>query len=134
MVYPLPMRSSLTVSPARKNLKAVGAITGALAGAGVATLRFDFTGLGESEGDSASTDFTTNVSDLAAAVDYMEATREGPKILIGHSLGGAAVLAAAPGLGTVKAVATIGAPASPSHVRALFGGSSIRSAATVELP
>lgn len=103
-----------------KNLKAVGRITSALARRGIATLRFDFTGLGESEGDFAETDFKTNVSDLVAAAEHLEEIREAPQILIGHSLGGAAVLAAAPAIESTQAVATIAAPSSPTHVEKLL--------------
>jgi len=105
-----------------KNLKAVGWITSALAERGVATLRFDFTGLGESEGDFAATDFTTNVSDLLAACRWLSSEYAPPQIMIGHSLGGAAVLAATRSLEGVRAVATIGAPASPAHVEHLLKG------------
>lgn len=103
-----------------KNLKAVGRITSALAEKGIATLRFDFTGLGESEGDFANTNFKTDVSDLVSAAEHLEETRQVPEILIGHSLGGTAVLAAAQSLDSVTAVATIAAPSSPQHVRKLL--------------
>ena len=73
-----------------KNLKAIGHISRALTDEGIAVLRFDFTGLGESEGDFADTNFSSNVSDLVAAADFLKAEFEGPKILIGHSLGGPA--------------------------------------------
>ncbi|MDH3306226.1 MAG: alpha/beta hydrolase [Acidimicrobiia bacterium] len=99
-----------------KNLRAVGAISTALTDRGFAVLRFDFTGLGESEGEFGATNFTTNVSDLVAAAGHLK-DRMGPaRLLIGHSLGGAAVLQAAAQLDDVEAVATIGAPASPDHV------------------
>jgi len=100
-----------------KNLKAVGRITETLAHHGVATLRFDFTGLGESEGAFADTNFSTNVEDLVAAADFLRAAHEAPEVLIGHSLGGAVVLSGAPLIGEVKAVVTIGAPASPGHLK-----------------
>lgn len=103
-----------------KNLKAVGRITSALAERGIATLRFDFTGLGESEGDFAQTDFTTDVSDLVSAARHLEEIQRVPEILIGHSLGGTAVMAAAQSIESVAAVATIGAPSSPTHVRKLL--------------
>jgi putative redox protein len=99
-----------------KNLKAVGHITTALAEKGVATLRLDFTGLGESEGDFADTDFDTDVSDLVAAAQHLEETRQAPQILVGHSLGGTAALAATPSIESIVAVATIGAPSSPAHL------------------
>ena len=104
-----------------KNLKAIGHISRGLTDEGIAVLRFDFTGLGESEGDFADTNFSSNVSDLVAAADFLNAEFEGPKILIGHSLGGAAVLLAAAKIPTSAAVATIGAPADPRHVTHLLG-------------
>lgn len=103
-----------------KNLKAVGRITSALAERGIATLRFDFTGLGESEGEFATTDFGTDVADLVSAARHLEERSRVPEVLIGHSLGGTAVLAAARQLDSVAAVATIGAPSSPAHVRKLL--------------
>ncbi len=83
---------------------------------GIAVMRFDFTGLGASEGEFANTNFTSNVQDLVAAAAHMRETLEAPAILIGHSLGGAAVLAAAGSIPEVKAVATIAAPADAAHV------------------
>lgn len=103
-----------------RNLQAVGRITSALAERGIATLRFDFTGLGESEGDFAETDFTTDISDLVAAATHLKETRGVPEIMIGHSLGGAAVLAATQALDSVAAVATIAAPSAPKHVLKLL--------------
>ena len=103
-----------------KNLHAVGHITRALAKRGISTLRFDFTGLGESGGEFANTNFSSNVGDLIAAADFMESDMESPSLLIGHSLGGAAVLHAAHDLESVKAVATIGAPSDPAHVKENF--------------
>lgn len=105
-----------------KNLRAVGNIAGALTDRGIAVLRFDFTGLGESEGDFADTNFTTNVADLVAAAEYLGAEYESPQLLIGHSLGGAAVLQAAGGIPSVRAVATIGAPSDPGHVLNMLEG------------
>ena len=105
-----------------KNLRAVGNISEALNREGIAVLRFDFTGLGESEGDFADTNFSSNVADLIAAADFLEKKFQAPKILIGHSLGGAAVLQAAGNIPSVLAVATIGAPADPTHVKHLFAG------------
>ena len=99
-----------------KDLKAVGHITRALAEKGIAVLRFDFTGLGESEGDFADTDFSSNLEDLAAAADYLRAEYEAPRILIGHSLGGAAVLAMAHRVPEAVAVATIGALSDTEHL------------------
>ena len=103
-----------------KNLKAIHHISRALAREGIAVLRFDFTGLGESEGDFADTTFSSNVADLIAAANYIQSEFEAPKILIGHSLGGAAVLQAAVHIPSCRAVATIGAPADPVHVTRLL--------------
>lgn len=99
-----------------KQLKPVVTISRALASRGFAVLRFDFTGLGESEGDFADTNFSSNVADLIAAGRYLETEFAPPQVLVGHSLGGAAVLHAALSLPSVRAVATIGAPADPGHV------------------
>ena len=87
---------------------------------GIAVLRFDFTGLGGSEGEFANTHFSSNVNDLAAAADHLRRMHEAPAILIGHSLGGAAVLAAAHRIPEARAVVTIAAPCDPSHVTGLF--------------
>jgi putative redox protein len=106
-----------------KDVLAARRIAGGLAAAGVAVLRFDFTGLGSSEGDFANTSFSSNVEDLVCAADYLRSSYEAPVILIGHSLGGAAVLATASRIPEVKAVATIGAPADVAHVLHQFGGS-----------
>jgi len=103
-----------------KNLPAVRNISRALTTEGIAVLRFDFTGLGDSEGEFEDTNFSSNVQDLMAAAKYLEDNYKGPKILIGHSLGGAAVLVAAAKLDCVDAVATIGAPYDPTHVSHLF--------------
>jgi uncharacterized OsmC-like protein/pimeloyl-ACP methyl ester carboxylesterase len=99
-----------------KNLKAAHSISRALAAAGIAVLRFDFTGLGESAGDFADTTFASNVDDLVAAAEFLATAYQPPSLLIGHSLGGAAVLQAAARLPEVRAVATLGAPSEPSHV------------------
>ncbi|MFQ5568519.1 MAG: alpha/beta fold hydrolase [Rhodothermales bacterium] len=106
-----------------KNLKAVANISRAMNRQGLAVLRFDFTGLGESEGDFADTNFSSNIDDLIAAAVFLEEEYEAPSILVGHSLGGAAVLQAAVQLDSVRAVATIGAPYDPHHVEHLFEGS-----------
>ncbi len=103
-----------------KDLAAVTRIARALAARGIAVLRFDFTGLGHSEGEFASTNFSSNVSDLVCAADSMRERGTPPDLLIGHSLGGAAVLAAAARVPEARAVATIGAPAEPAHVEKLF--------------
>src|SRR6202020_2070998 len=92
----------------------------ALAAKGIAVLRFDFTGLGSSEGDFANTTFSSNVADLVGAADHLRNVRKGPAILIGHSLGGAAGLAAAAQIPDAKAVVTIAAPSDPAHVAGLF--------------
>ncbi len=103
-----------------KNLTAVKNIGRALNACGIAVLRFDFTGLGESEGEFENTNFSSNVEDLISAAKYLEENYSAPTILIGHSLGGAAVIFAAHKILSVKAVATIGAPSSPQHVSHLF--------------
>lgn len=103
-----------------KNLKAAANISRALTRQGIAVLRFDFTGLGESEGDFAETNFSSNIADLVAAAKFLEEEFEAPQILIGHSLGGAAVLQAAAHIPAAVAVATIGAPGDPSHVLRLL--------------
>lgn len=87
---------------------------------GVAVLRFDFTGLGDSGGDFAESTFSGSVDDLVAAADWLRRTHEAPQLLIGHSLGGAAVLAAAARIPEARAVATINAPADTSHAAALL--------------
>jgi putative redox protein len=86
----------------------------------IAVMRFDFTGLGESEGDFADTTFTSNIEDLVAAAEFMQSQYDAPALLIGHSLGGAAVLQATARIPSVRAVATIGAPFDPTHVKNLF--------------
>ena len=103
-----------------KDVFAASRIAQGLARQGIAVLRFDFTGLGASEGEFANTNFSSNVQDLVAAADFMRASLQAPRLLIGHSLGGAAVLAAAGEIAEVKAVVTIGAPSDPSHVTRLF--------------
>src|SRR5947209_9883247 len=87
---------------------------------GIAVLRFDFTGLGSSEGDFANSTFSSNVADLVRAADHLRGTLGPPAILIGHSLGGAAILAAAGQIPDAKAVVTIAAPSDPVHVTHLF--------------
>ena len=104
-----------------KDIFAASRIAAALASSGIATLRFDFTGLGASGGDFANTDFSSNVGDLIAAADWLRAERAAPAILIGHSLGGAAVLAAAESVEEAVGVVTLGAPSDPGHVSHLFG-------------
>jgi uncharacterized OsmC-like protein/alpha/beta superfamily hydrolase len=106
-----------------KNINAIVNISRALTGQGIAVLRFDFTGLGESEGNFAETSFSTNVSDLVLAAEFLTKNFEAPALLIGHSLGGAAVLQAASSIPSVRAVATIGAPAHASDVLKHLGNS-----------
>lgn len=99
-----------------KDITAARRVSARLTTMGYAVLRFDFTGLGHSEGEFENTSFTSNVSDLIAAHDALCARGMTPTLMIGHSLGGAAVLKAAAALSGIKAVVTIGAPADPSHV------------------
>ena len=101
---------------------AASRISTQLAELGIAVLRFDFTGLGASEGDFAETTFTSNLGDLEAAAAWLAEHHGGPDLLVGHSLGGAAVIAVAERLPSVKAVAVVGAPASPAHVGHLLEG------------
>lgn len=103
-----------------KNIRAAVNISRGLASRGFGVLRFDFTGLGESEGDFADTNFSSNVEDLVLAARALEEAHGAPALLVGHSLGGAAVLRAAREVPSVKAVATIGAPAEPLHVLGLL--------------
>ena len=103
-----------------KDVLAAKRIAVALATKGIAVLRFDFTGLGSSEGDFANSTFSSNVADLVRAADHLRETRGPPSILIGHSLGGAAILAAAGQIPDAKAVATIAAPSDPAHVTHFF--------------
>lgn len=104
-----------------KDILAAKRIAQGLARHGIGVLRFDFTGLGHSEGEFANTNFSSNVADLKAAADFLREAFRAPDILIGHSLGGAAVLAVADEIPEVKAVATIGAPSDVGHVLAQFG-------------
>jgi putative redox protein len=103
-----------------KDVLAAKRIAVALAAKGIAVLRFDFTGLGSSEGDFANSTFSSNVADLVKAADHLRATRKAPAILIGHSLGGAAILAAAGQIPDARAVVAIAAPSDPAHVTGLF--------------
>ncbi|WP_417727429.1 alpha/beta fold hydrolase [Roseovarius sp.] len=104
-----------------KDIPAARRIAARLAGAGIAVLRFDFTGLGHSGGEFENTSFSTNVEDLARAAEALSARGMAPGLLIGHSLGGAAVLAAAGQIKSARAVVTIGAPFDPGHVTHNFG-------------
>lgn len=99
-----------------KNFSATRHISASLAEQGIAVLRFDFTGLGSSQGDFGSTNFSSNVTDLLLAADYLRENYQAPSIMIGHSLGGAATLVAAGSVDEVKAVVTVGAPADAEHV------------------
>lgn len=105
-----------------KDIPAARRISGRLAAEGIAVLRFDFTGLGHSDGEFGNTNFSTNVQDLVHAADYLASRHTGPQLIIGHSLGGAAVLKAAADIASAKAVVTIGAPFDPAHVTHNFGG------------
>ncbi len=105
-----------------KDIKAARRIAEGLKLHGIAVLRFDFTGLGGSEGEFANSTFSSNADDLVAAADHLREKLAAPAILIGHSLGGAAVLAAAHRIAEARAVVTIGAPSDPAHVAGLLGG------------
>ena len=104
-----------------KDIAAARRIAGALASLGFTVLRFDFTGLGHSQGEFANTNFSSNVGDLLAASEWLRENRQAPSLMVGHSLGGAATLAAAADIPECRAVATIGAPSDPSHIAHLFG-------------
>jgi uncharacterized OsmC-like protein/alpha/beta superfamily hydrolase len=101
-----------------KDLKSAGGICRELLARGIAVLRFDFTGVGESGGEFADTNFSSNVEDLVAAADFLRRERQAPALLVGHSLGGTAMLAAAPRIPEAAAVATIGAPSDTGLLRA----------------
>src|ERR1700742_1446415 len=103
-----------------KSIRAARHIAEGLKLHGIAVLRFDFTGLGSSEGEFANTTFSSNVADLVAAADQLRRTKAAPAILLGHSLGGAAVRAAAAAVPEARAVVTIAAPSDPAHVTGLF--------------
>ena len=104
-----------------KDITAARRISSRLAAMGIAVLRFDFTGLGHSKGEFANTTFTSNVEDLVQASEALAARGHAPSLIIGHSLGGAAVLKAATQIDSIKAVVTIGAPYDPGHVTHNFG-------------
>lgn len=105
-----------------KDIFAAARIAEGLTARGIAVLRFDFTGIGSSEGEFANTNFSSNVQDLISAANYLRQEFSAPALLIGHSLGGAAVLAAAPQIAEAVAVVTIGAPSSAAHVLHNFTG------------
>ncbi|WP_027419199.1 bifunctional alpha/beta hydrolase/OsmC family protein [Crocinitomix catalasitica] len=102
------------------NLRVVRDISRNLTSSGIGVLRFDFTGLGKSDGEFSDTNFSSNVGDILAVYNFMEKNYKAPELLIGHSLGGTAILMAATKLPKIKALVTIGSPAEPSHVRHLF--------------
>lgn len=106
-----------------KDIKAASRIAAALTDHGFGLLRFDFTGLGASDGEFANTNFSSNVDDVIAAAAWMRTNHAAPQLLVGHSLGGAAVVVAAVEISEVRAVATIGAPSDSGHVASLFDGS-----------
>lgn len=118
--YPLAYAILAHCFTCSKNTRAGRSISQKLTKEGIAVLRFDFTGLGDSEGDFADTNFSSNVSDLVAAANFLSQNFEAPSILIGHSLGGAAVIAAAAEIPSAKAIVTIGTPAEPKHVQHLI--------------
>jgi uncharacterized OsmC-like protein/alpha/beta superfamily hydrolase len=99
-----------------KDIFAAARIAEGLTAHGIAVLRFDFTGIGSSEGEFANTNFSSNVGDILAAADYLRRNHMAPALLIGHSLGGAAVLAAAPHISEARGVVTIGAPSTAAHI------------------
>jgi putative redox protein len=111
-----------------KDLPAIARISRALTDRGIGVLRFDFTGLGQSEGDFAATNFSTNIGDLLAAADALRRRDggSGPALLVGHSLGGTAVLAAARRIPECRAVATIAAPSEPAHLHGLLQGAAAK--------
>ncbi|MBS3805830.1 MAG: alpha/beta hydrolase [Oleiphilaceae bacterium] len=118
-----------------KDIAAASRIGRALAKHGIGVLRFDFTGLGSSDGDFGNTNFSSNIEDLLSAGEFLGEHYEAPRMIIGHSLGGAAVLAAAQRMKSVEAVATIGAPSTAHHIEHLFEGKAaeIREAGEAEV-
>jgi putative redox protein len=116
-----------------KDSLAAARIGRALTARGIAVLRFDFTGLGASEGEFANTNFSSNVADLVCAADHLRREHDAPTLLVGHSLGGTAVLAAARDIPEAVAVATIAAPAEPAHVARQFGAAQDRLATQDEV-
>ncbi len=105
-----------------KNVSAARKIAQSVAQAGIATLRFDFTGIGDSEGEFAATNFSSNLKDIQAAHAFMAEHYEAPRLLIGHSLGGAAVLASGMQIEEIEAIVTVAAPSDPAHVKHLLKG------------
>ncbi len=106
-----------------KNLKSIGHLCRSLTHKKIAVLRFDFTGIGQSEGDFSTSSLSSNVEDLLAAHEWLKAHYKAPEILIGHSFGGAAVLQMAARVAGIKAVVTIAAPYDPEHITRLLGSS-----------
>ena len=119
---PLPTAFAIYVHcfTCSKDIPAAFHISKLLASNNISVLRFDFTGLGDSQGDFSDTNFTTNINDIICAADYLRENLEAPKLLIGHSLGGTASIAAAAQINEVNAVATIASPNKPSHVLGHF--------------
>lgn len=117
---PHPFAIFAHVFTGNKNIKSARHISRALTLNGIAVMRFDFTGLGESEGDFADTNFSSNVDDLISAASFLEENYEAPSIIIGHSLGGAASIFAGSEIDSIKAIVTIGAPSYPEHVTHLL--------------
>ncbi len=103
-----------------KNLSAIRSISNELSSQGFGVLRFDFSGLGDSEGEFEDTNFSGNVEDLIVASDYLQKNHTAPTLIIGHSLGGAAAILAASKIDSIRVVATIGAPSNPNHVKKLI--------------
>jgi len=103
-----------------KDIAAASRISRYLRRSGIAVLRFDFTGIGSSKGDFSDTNFSSNIEDIISAADFLRREFQAPGVLIGHSLGGAAVIAAATKIPEVRAVATIGAPSDPTHIDHFF--------------
>ncbi|MCA9727426.1 MAG: alpha/beta fold hydrolase, partial [Candidatus Eisenbacteria bacterium] len=106
-----------------KDIAAASRISRALSGRGIAVLRFDFTGIGNSDGDFANTNFSSNLADLLAAAEHLRSQHRAPSLLVGHSLGGAAVLGVGARIPEVEAIVTIGAPSEPQHVTRLLADS-----------
>ena len=111
-----------------KSFKVTRNLASGIEDGGYAVLRFDFTGLGQSEGDFTETNVTTNVEDLEAAADYMERQGFGARVMVGHSLGGAASILAASNVSSVRAVVAVAAPSGPHHVRHLFAEEDVEAA------
>ncbi len=116
-----------------KSVAAIRNISKSLTAEGIALLRFDFTGLGQSEGEFAQTTFATNLDDLHTSANFLADAFAPPQVLIGHSLGGAAVLAVAGAMDSVQCVATIGAPSDPVHVQHLLAGADFDDTGSAEI-